>query len=94
MDNSVINLMVVARDIPNRLRATKAAAAGPQADAQPSRRPTFRMRDAVGGGSGWVALRDEPGVELLAGLVGQFWHRDYGIVKVWPQEFASFDRRA
>ena len=50
------------------------------------------MRDAIRQGSGWVPLRDEPGVELLAGLVGQFWHRDYGIVELAPEEFASFDR--
>jgi hypothetical protein len=92
MDNTMTHLMVIARDVPNRLRPRTAPAEQSRADAQPSRRPTFRMRDAAGKGSGWVGLRDEPGVELVAGLIGQFWHRDYGIVQVSPGEFASFDR--
>jgi hypothetical protein len=37
-------------------------------------------------------MSQESRIELLAGLIGQFWHRDYGIVKVTPEEFASFDR--
>lgn len=45
----------------------------------------------TGGDSGWVLLRDEPGVEFLIGLVGQFWHRDYGIVRVPRSGFADFD---
>ena len=49
------------------------------------------MRDATGPESDWVQLRDEPGVEWLAGLIGQFWHRDYGIVRTSSEEFASFD---
>jgi hypothetical protein len=88
MDNRVTDLMVGARDLPNRLlRRTQMADGG-----QPGQRPTFRMRDASGQRMGWVGLRDEPGVEFLAGLVGQFWRRDYGIVQVSPEEFASFDR--
>ena len=89
MDNQMINLMVAGRDLPNRLRRWHGAAGGTRPTPD---RPTFRMRDAAGEGSGWVELRDEPGVEFLAGLVGQFWHRDYGIVEVAPEEFASFDR--
>jgi hypothetical protein len=50
------------------------------------------MRDAVGAGSDWVQLRNEPGVELLIGLIGQFWRRDYGLVPISPEEFAAFDR--
>ena len=92
MDNRLTHVMVIARDLPNRLRARREPAGEPQPYAGPDQRPAFRMRDMTGEGSGWVVLRDEPGVELLAGLVGRFWRRDYGIVQVSPEEFASFDR--
>ena len=92
MDNPLTRAMVIARDLPNRLRQRKSPAAQPSAGAEPSRPRTFRMRDVAGQDPGWVVLRDEPGVEFLAGLVGQFWHRDYGIVAVPAEEFASFDR--
>jgi len=92
MDNPLTHLMIAARDLPNRLRRSKRSAAGTQPSLQARQRPTFRMRDAAGQGPGWVTLRDEPGVELLAGLIGQFWHRDYGIVDVQPEDFADFDR--
>jgi hypothetical protein len=92
MDNGLTHLMVVARDLPNRLRPRKSGAEKPPSRPQPNRRPTFRMRDAAGTESDWVQLRDEPGVEWLAGLIGQFWHRDYGIVRTSSEEFASFDR--
>ena len=92
MDNRLTHLMVAARDVPNRLRRQKTPTEGTQPAPQADERPTFRLRDAAGKGSGWVVLRDEPGVELLAGLVGQFWHRDYGIVEMQPEDFPSFDR--
>ena len=92
MDNQLTRLMVTARDLPNRLRPRTSDTETHRSNARSSRRPTFRMRDAAGAESGWVGLRDEPGVEMLAGLVGQFWRRDFGIVKVAPEEFASFDR--
>lgn len=90
MDNSLTRLMIAAREVPHRLGRWRLGAEEPPR--QPAQRPTFRMRDAAGTGGGWVVLRDEPGVEFLAGLVGQFWHRDYGIVEVTPDEFAGFDR--
>jgi hypothetical protein len=92
MDNRVTHLLVAGRDLPNHLRREKGSAGGPAQDPQPRRRPAFRMRDAAAEESGWVALRDEPGVEYLVGLVGQFWHRDYGIVPLPPEDFARFDR--
>jgi hypothetical protein len=91
MDNRAAYLMTAARDLPNRLRR-RTSAVGTEPDPEPRERPTFRMRDAAGPGSGWVTLRDEPGGEFLAGLVGQFWHRDYGIVQLPPEDFARFDR--
>lgn len=41
---------------------------------------------------GWVRLAEEPGVELCVGLVGRFWHRDYGFEQITPEEFVPFDR--
>ena len=48
--------------------------------------------DVAEAGTGWVVLGEEPGVQLALGLVGAFWHRDYGIAHVAPAEFASFSR--
>ncbi|WP_051684119.1 hypothetical protein [Blastococcus sp. URHD0036] len=89
MDNRLTHLMIAARDLPNRVRGKEAEQHpdGPQ----PSTPPTFRMRDADGADSGWVVLRNDPGVEFLVGLVGRFWRRDYGIERVSPEDFASFD---
>lgn len=92
MDGRLTRLMVSARDLPNRLRAPRSPAGRSPSEPEPTQRPTFRIRDAADEESGWVALRDEPGVELLVGLIGQFWHRDYGIVHIAPEEFSSFDR--
>ncbi|MCF6509944.1 hypothetical protein E9549_21500 [Blastococcus sp. MG754426] len=92
MDDRLTGLMVSARDLPNRLRAGTRSGEGPADGAEPGARPSFRMGDLAGAGSGWVVLRDEPGVELLAGLVGRFWQRDYGIVPVTAEEFLAFDR--
>lgn len=85
MDNALTRLLVALRDLPNRLGRRGAPAGGPA-------RPRFTIADAAGIEMGWVLLRDEPGVEFLVGLVGQFWHRDYGIVPLEPEEFAGFDR--
>jgi hypothetical protein len=93
MDNAVTQLMIAARDLPNRLRRSRPSAAEPERTPQVAgHRPAFRMGAAAGEGSGWVTLRDAPGVEFLVGLVGQFWYRDYGIVRLSPEQFAGFDQ--
>ncbi|MGY1631495.1 hypothetical protein ACI784_07280 [Geodermatophilus sp. SYSU D01186] len=82
MDNPLTRLMVGVRDLPNVLRSREL-----------TRRPGFRIRDTTAGEEGgWVSLREAPGVEFLVGLVGRFWQRDYGIVRLRPEEFAGFDR--
>jgi hypothetical protein len=81
--NPVVTLLVRIRDLPNRLRH-------PQHSKRPHGR--FTLADAVASDFGWVRMRDEPGVELLAGLVGKFWRRDYEVVTVQPEEFAGFAR--
>jgi hypothetical protein len=85
MDNPLTRLLVRARDVPNLLRLRGAAPA--------RERPRLTLRDAGGEEAGWVTLHDEPGVEFLVGLLGQFWRRDYGIVRgLTAEEFVRFDR--
>jgi hypothetical protein len=82
MDNPLTRLLVAVRDLPNAVRRRERAG-----------RPVVRIRDTTAGDEGgWVSLREEPGVEFLVGLVGRFWQRDYGIVRVRPEEFTAFDR--
>lgn len=40
----------------------------------------------------WTPLGEEPGVQKVLGLVGAFWQRDAGLVKVAAEDFAAFDR--
>lgn len=71
------------RDLPNmierKLKGTDQPATGPL---------TFESFEHMG----WVHLAEEPGAELVVGLVGQFWHRDYGFEQITPEEFVPFDR--
>lgn len=39
---------------------------------------------------GNVSLVDEPNKEIVSGLVGQFWKRDFGIRRIKPEEFSTF----
>lgn len=39
---------------------------------------------------GNVTLVDQPNKEIVAGLVGQFWKRDFGIRRLRPEEFPGF----
>jgi hypothetical protein len=40
---------------------------------------------------GFVKLAEEPGVELVLGVVGRFWRLDSGLHPISAAEFASFD---
>ncbi len=40
-----------------------------------------KFEDVMGEG-GWVTLVDNPGREVITGLIGRFWQRDAGIVRV------------
>ena len=42
--------------------------------------------------TGFVLLDEAPGDEVVLGLVGRFWTPSGGIIRVAPEEFASFDR--
>ena len=85
MDSPVATLLIRARDLPNLL-----GACGEQHRRTAGER--VEIRDAAEEKTGWCELWATPGVEWLAGLVGRFWHRDYGNVRVPAQEFAGFDR--
>lgn len=39
---------------------------------------------------GFVLLGEEPGEELVLGVVGQFWTRRGGVLRIDPESFASF----
>ncbi len=41
---------------------------------------------------GFVALDEQPGNEIVMGVVGRFWTPTGGVVQVTPEEFASFNR--
>lgn len=41
--------------------------------------------------SGFVVLGEEPGRELVLGIVGKFWQPSSGVHRIEPHEFVSFD---
>ncbi|HVE91514.1 MAG TPA: hypothetical protein VNE62_04305 [Actinomycetota bacterium] len=41
---------------------------------------------------GFVVLDEHPGAEIVLGLVGRFWTPGGGVIRIDPDEFASFDR--
>ncbi len=42
-------------------------------------------------GKGFVLLAEEPGSEVVLGIVGKFWTPSGGLVEVRPEDFAAFD---
>jgi hypothetical protein len=40
----------------------------------------------------WTPLGEEPGVPKVLGLVGAFWRRDAGLIKVAAEDFTAFER--
>jgi hypothetical protein len=40
----------------------------------------------------WTPLADVPGDQKVLGLVGAFWERDTGLIKVAAEDFTAFDR--
>lgn len=71
------------RDLPNRVSRRRRG--------RPEPPPVRTFGDILGSSSGWVRLAEQPNVETVVGLVGRFWQRDYGVVRVTAEEFASFD---
>jgi hypothetical protein len=42
--------------------------------------------------SGFVLLAEDPGTEVVLGIVGRFWTPRGGVLRVTPDEFQEFDR--
>jgi hypothetical protein len=42
--------------------------------------------------AGFVTLAEEPGSELVLGLVGRFWRPTGALVRIEPHEFVAFDK--
>ena len=78
------NTLSQLRDLPNRVERWWRHEPEPLT----GKRVTFRDLEEAG----WVKLAEQPRVELVSGLVGKFWQRDYGVERVSPEEFAGFDR--
>jgi hypothetical protein len=81
----IMRALTQIRDLPNALLRRLRREPAPEHE-------IVTFADVADAGTGWVVLGEEPGVQLAVGLVGAFWHRDYGIAHVSPAEFASFAR--
>lgn len=85
LQDRLVALLVGARDLPRRV------ANRIQGKPEPRTMGPVRLRDIVSAETGWIPLGEAAGRELVAGLVGKFWHRDYGVLKVSPGDFRTFD---
>jgi hypothetical protein len=54
-------------------------------------KPKLRLRLEDVLESGFVALAEEPGRELVLGIVGKFWRPGSGVRRIEPSEFTAFD---
>jgi hypothetical protein len=54
-------------------------------------RDKVRFGDIGRQGPMWMVLLEQPGVELVIGSVGRFWHRDYGARPIAPEAFVPFN---
>lgn len=57
---------------------------------QAGRRRSWTLDDIME--AGFVLLAEEPGVELVLGVVGRFWKPTGGVVRVSAEDFVGFDR--
>jgi hypothetical protein len=84
-----IRRMDLARSLPIRalfaLRGLPALVGG-----RAGRRRSWTLDDIIE--AGFVLLAEEPGVELVLGVVGRFWKPTGGVVRVPAEDFAGFDR--
>lgn len=54
-------------------------------------KPKLRLRLDDILASGFVVLAEEPGRELVLGIVGKFWRPSSGVRRIEPEEFTGFD---
>jgi len=80
-----VRLLTNARLLPTRALAVV------RRQPQPSTPDQIRFGDIIESGEDWVKLGEEREVELVAGLIGKFWQRDFGFRRVEPAAFAAFD---
>ncbi|MFN8037347.1 MAG: hypothetical protein U0V73_15615 [Acidimicrobiia bacterium] len=80
-----VRVLVNARLVPQRALAVL------RRQHRPDRWAPVRFGDLVESGEEWIKLGEEREVELVAGLVGRFWQRDFGLRRMTPEEFAAFD---
>lgn len=80
----LVRVLVNARLLPTRVLALI------RREEQPATPSAIRFGDIIETGEDWVKLGEERDVELVAGLVGRFWQRDFGFRRVEPDEFLSF----
>jgi hypothetical protein len=85
LKDPVIDFLFELRELPRNIaRRWRGEPPGPPA---PSR---LTFGELPNQGPEWVALAEEPGVELVIGSVGRFWRKDYGSRKVTQPEFIPF----
>jgi hypothetical protein len=82
----LVRALVWVRNLPERLRSLR------NREKREPRSPTKVTFEDVTKGGGWVLLGEQPGEEMVLGLVGKFWKRNFGIMKVDAAEFAAFDK--
>jgi hypothetical protein len=80
----VIDALFAVRELPDRV-VQRLRGASP-----PRHRGPVSFADITSTVGGWVILGEDPGVELVIGAVGRFWHRDYGWRTVSADEFTGF----
>jgi hypothetical protein len=84
---AVIRRIDLARSVPIRLLVTLRGLAAMTRGR--SVRRSWRLDDIIG--AGFVLLAEEPGVEVVLGVVGRFWTPAGGLRRVAAQEFVGFD---
>jgi hypothetical protein len=80
----VVRGLFLLRGIPGMLRH------GRRDGEIPYTTPHLRLEDVLG--FGFVVLAEEPGVEIVLGVVGRFWRPRGDIIRMQPEEFESFAR--
>jgi hypothetical protein len=80
----VVRGLSLLRGIPGMLRR------GRRDGEIPYTTPHLGLEDVLG--FGFVVLAEEPGVEIVLGVVGRFWRPRGDIIRMQPEEFESFDR--
>lgn len=73
-----VRRLLAARAIPGMIRARRRP-----------RRESLTIDDLTRGG--FVILEEEPGTEIVLGVVGRFWSAQPGVRRIEPSEFAGYD---